>query len=82
MAKEIADQIKEYRDCGVKLKIVLGIEGSPSCGVKEVSGIFMEELRSKLDELGISVPFHGIRLEHLNEDIAEIEKRITPAHGL
>ncbi|MGQ9726059.1 MAG: CD3072 family TudS-related putative desulfidase [Candidatus Bathycorpusculaceae bacterium] len=76
MADEIANQMQEYEDCGVKLKIVLGVDGSPSCSVNETLGIFMEELRFNLDKRGISVPFYGIRLERLKNDTAELEKHI------
>ncbi|MDI6691147.1 MAG: 2-thiouracil desulfurase family protein [Candidatus Bathyarchaeota archaeon] len=74
IAEEIANQIREYVDCEVKLEIVLGVDGSPSCSVKEISGIFMEELRFKLNKRGISAPFYGIRLERLKSDIAKLEK--------
>ncbi|MEM3699623.1 MAG: 2-thiouracil desulfurase family protein [Candidatus Bathyarchaeia archaeon] len=73
---EIADQVKEYADCGIKLKIVLGVEGSPSCSVKEILGIFMEELRSKLDKRGILAPFYGISFERVKNDIIELEKLV------
>jgi predicted secreted protein len=76
IAEEIANQMQEYADYGVKLKIVLGVNGSPSCGVNEFSGIFMEELRFNLDERGVSAPFYGIRLERLKNDIAELEKYV------
>ncbi|MGB9756224.1 MAG: CD3072 family TudS-related putative desulfidase [Candidatus Bathyarchaeales archaeon] len=76
IAEEIANLVQEYAKAGVKLEMVLGVEGSPSCGVNEISGIFMEELRLKLEEHGISVPFYGVSLEHLRDDIAELEKLI------
>jgi predicted secreted protein len=76
IADEIANQIQEYVKGGVKLKLVVGVDGSPSCGVKETPGIFMEELRSALDKLGVSAPFCGIRLECLREDIAEMKKHV------
>lgn len=77
IADEIANQISEYAKGGVKLRLVVGVDGSPSCGVKgEVSGIFIEELRSALDKRGISAPFCGIRLESLGDDIAEMEKHV------
>jgi len=76
IAEEIANQMQEYAKGGVKLKIVLGVDGSPSCSVNKNSGIFMEELRLKLDERGISALFYGISLEHLKDDIAELEKHI------
>ncbi|MDH7477291.1 MAG: 2-thiouracil desulfurase family protein [Candidatus Bathyarchaeota archaeon] len=76
MVEEIVNLVQEYAKAGVKLKIVVGIEGSPSCGVNEILGIFMEELRSKLDEEGLSAPFYGISLERLKEDIIELEKLV------
>jgi predicted secreted protein len=76
IAVELANQMHEYANCGVKLEIVLGVDGSPSCGVNEVSGIFMEELRLKLDECGISALFYGIRLERLKDDMAKLERYV------
>lgn len=37
IAREIVDQIQEYAKCGVKTRIVIGVDGSPSCGVNETS---------------------------------------------
>jgi len=76
IAEEIANQMQEYAKGGVKLKFVLGVDGSPSCSVNKNSGIFMEELRLKLDERGISALFYGISLEHLKDDIAELERHV------
>jgi predicted secreted protein len=75
-ADEIANQISEYAKGGVKLVLVVGVDGSPSCSVKEPSGIFMEELRSALNKHGFSAPFCEINLESLREDIAEMEKYV------
>jgi predicted secreted protein len=75
IAEEIVAQIQEYVKDNVKAKIVVGVDGSPSCGVTD-SGILIEELRSILKEKGLAVPFHGIRYERLSEDIAELRKLI------
>ncbi len=75
IAEEIAKQIQEYAKCEIKLKIVVGVDGSPSCGVTD-SGILIEELRSILKEREIAVPFHGIRYDRLFEDLKELEKLI------
>jgi predicted secreted protein len=75
IAEEIAKQIQEYAKCEIKLKIVVGVDGSPSCGVID-SGILIEELRSILKEREIAVPFHGIRYDRLSEDLKELEKLI------
>ena len=37
IAEELANQIQEYEKCGIKLKLVLGVDESPSCGVNETS---------------------------------------------
>jgi len=37
IAAEIVDQIREYAKFGIKTKIVIGVDGSPSCGVNETS---------------------------------------------
>ena len=79
IAKKLANQIQEYEKGGIKLKLVIGVDGSPSCGVSETSGILMEELRSVLAEKRISAPFHGICYERLKEDITKLEKSIKTA---
>ena len=37
IAKEIVDQIQDYKKCGISTEIVIGVDGSPSCGVNETS---------------------------------------------
>lgn len=37
IAEETVNQIKEYSKCGIKTEIVMGVDGSPSCGVNETS---------------------------------------------
>jgi len=73
LARNIAYQIENYRKAGVKVLAILGIEGSPSCGVnwttrtkekkkihvKEM-GIFMEEIEKFLSEREIKVKIVGI----------------------
>ncbi|WP_353094898.1 CD3072 family TudS-related putative desulfidase [Tissierella praeacuta] len=87
MLKPIIQQTKSYIDAGYEIIGIVGIDGSPSCGVdytcsgdfrgeisnndelenilgtlKEVkgSGVFIEELKGYLDELGIELPFTAI----------------------
>jgi len=75
IAEEVANQVEEFSKGGIKTKIIIGVDGSPSCGVKD-SGIFIEELRLILKERKIMMPFYGIRYERLFEDLAELEKLI------
>lgn len=37
IGEEIANQIQEYSRCGIQTKTVIGVDGSPSCGVNEIS---------------------------------------------
>ncbi|MBX5328862.1 MAG: hypothetical protein QHH18_04920 [Candidatus Bathyarchaeota archaeon] len=79
IAEDIAEQIQEYEKCRIKLKLVLGVAGSPSCNVAgdlkvEDFGILMEELHHALSKRGISAPFYGIRYNRLLEDLTELEK--------
>jgi len=74
IANELADQVQEYDKSGIKLKLVIGVNGSPSCGVNETSGILIVELRFALDEKAISAPFSAVHTDHLKEDIIRLEK--------
>lgn len=75
IAEKLASQVSEYERREIKLKIVVGIDGSPSCGVKN-SGILVEELRAALDKIGVSAPFCDVNVNNLEEGVAEIEKLI------
>jgi len=89
-AKEIVEQIQEYAKCKIRTEIVVGVDGSPSCGVsqtskerssekvsknrRESSGILIDELRFVLEEKKIQLPFYGIKYERLPEDLEKIER--------
>jgi hypothetical protein len=55
--------IPEWTDCR---EDVLGVEGSPSCGVSN-QGILVEELQSVLEGNGISIPFFEVGYEMTDE---------------
>ena len=67
MAARLVYQIRQYRDCGVKVLGILGKDGSPSCGVKETwrmqrgpgMGVFIEELKAELDAQGVKIEIAG-----------------------
>ena len=75
IAEEIVAQIQEYSKGKIKARIIIGVDGSPSCGITD-SGILIEELQSVLKKKGLTVPFYGIRYERLSEDLAELGKLI------
>jgi len=75
IAEETVEQIQEYSKGKIKATIIIGVDGSPSCGITD-SGILIEELRSMLKKKGLTVPFYGIRYERLSEDLAKLRKLI------
>lgn len=77
IADEVAEQIREYEKCGIRLRLILGVDGSPSCAVNREPGILIEELRSALDKRQVVAPFYGVHYEHLREDLAKLEKVIN-----
>ncbi|KPV61686.1 MAG: hypothetical protein AOA66_1656 [Candidatus Bathyarchaeota archaeon BA2] len=75
IASGIADQVQEYSRNGFKVLAVLGVDGSPTCGVDETSpGILIEELQSKLKERKVAVPMKGVRHKYASQDAAWLEK--------
>lgn len=87
MLKPIVQQTKSYLDAGYEIVGIVGIDGSPSCGVNytcsgnfrgeisnnselakiletlneiESSGVFIEELKDYLGEVGVEIPFMAI----------------------
>jgi len=45
IVKEIVNQIEECEKCDMKVKIVIGVDGSPSCGVNKSSGEILAKTR-------------------------------------
>jgi len=75
IASGIADQVKEYSRNGFKVLAVLGVDGSPTCGVGENSqGILMEELLSELKERKVAVPMKGVGHKRAGQDAVWLEK--------
>ena len=52
-AERVAEDVAEYVRNGYAIGPVVGVEGSPSCGVDE-AGIFMQELRTALEPQGMT----------------------------
>ena len=61
IAKEIVDQTQDYEKCGIETEIVIGVDGSPSCGVNETSKGSTCESMSKNERVKGS----GILIEEL-----------------
>lgn len=82
IAVRLVDQIQQYIDNGMKVSVVVGVEGSPSCGVSETSSGYMGgkvgEIR-RTQKKSIKQP--GIFIEEL---VLEMEKRgiTVPLFGI
>jgi len=77
IASSTADQVEEYVRNGFKVLAILGVEGSPTCGVKADSGILMEKLQSELKKRNVKVPIKDVSHTSAGEDAAWLEKILT-----
>ena len=77
LVDQVIFQIGEYRRHGFEIAGILGANRSPNCGVETTSdsgrevagmGLFMAELRARLDALRLSVPMTGLKA---SDDVAE-----------
>jgi predicted secreted protein len=77
IAKEIVDQIQDYEKSGISTGIVIGVDGSPSCGVNETSKGSTCEDMSKNERVKGS----GILIEQLRFALKE-RKSSMPFYGI
>jgi len=77
IASSIADQVEEYVRNGFKVLVILGVEGSPTCGVEANLGILTKELQSELKKRKVEVPMKSMRHKHASQDAAWLEKILT-----
>ncbi len=77
IADEIVDQIQDYAKCGISTEIVIGVDGSPSCGVSETS---KGKPCKNLSKNG-KVKDSGILIEELRFALKERESSI-PFYGI
>jgi len=77
IAKEIVDQIQEYAKCGIRTEIVIGIDGSPSCGVNKTS----KKNTSKNTSKHKKTKEHGILIEELQTSLKKRNISI-PLYGI
>ena len=87
ISEVVADQMAMLIKGGYRIEAIIGIDRSPSCAVNIISagqrkgsitgkGIFIEELNKVLNKRGIKIPFFGINLYRINEDLRPIENVI------
>ncbi len=88
IADEIASQVRAYLQAGYSVEAVIGMEGSPTCGVTRTTpsvvgrrepgqGILVEEMRRSLDGLGI--PFLALDSKKGDHGASDILSAIDEA---
>ena len=83
LAQHVLFEAVEYRKHGFEIKGIVGMNRSPSCGVETTSrdnqevdgeGIFIEALRTELDEKDIHVEMVGIKASETEKAMLTIKK--------
>lgn len=83
MADDIVYQVEEYLKHGFVVAGIIGINGSPTCGVESTwsddrecqgRGIFIEIIEEKLRKRRISIPITGIKALEPDQALATIRK--------
>jgi len=75
LAEETVEDLRKFLSAGYEVKGIVGVEGSPSCGVKlthitegeedklvEGEGILVEEIKRALIKREIGVNYYGIKI--------------------
>jgi len=84
-AKEIVFQLEEYNRYGFKIFGIIGVDRSPSCGVKTTTiggketagrGVFIKIMEDELRKKGISIPMIGSKTSKEQESVEMIRKFI------
>jgi predicted secreted protein len=80
-------QVKEYRRNGFDVLGVIGVNGSPTCGIeagwaddRETSrpGVFIKILKDELDHAGIDLPMRGVKVYRLEEAVKQVKELVSP----
>jgi len=79
LAEEIVHQVRQYRENGFEVAGILGINGSPTCGVETNwrdgeeaagAGVFIRTLCRRLQDEGFAVPARGVKASRPEEAIS------------
>lgn len=90
IAKGQAAYIARLREAQIDVLGVVGIDFSPACAVSYLNkgrsvirgeGIYVEELKRELQELGIELPFIGVSARWTKKMIRDLEALLAAADG-
>ncbi len=85
MARDLAAQVEEYRKHGFEIAGVIGINGSPTCGVENSwangaetpgPGVLIEELRRALQDAGSALTMRGVKAYEPREAVTVAKELI------
>lgn len=86
ISEEIVERMIELKTGGFELSLVIGVDFSPSCAVKQLTGreprsyvsgkgIFTEELQKIMNSNDLGrIPFVGIQIYQIEKTMADIKK--------
>lgn len=82
LAAGLVSQVREYQKHGFIVLGVLGVNGSPTCGVETgwaadheppEPGVFMRCLQMELSQQGLSLPMRGVKVYQPAEMVAAVQ---------
>ena len=88
IAEDVVRQIADYRDHGFSVIGILGINGSPSCGVETTwrddgeppgHGELTQAIAARLEKSALRIPLRGIRSKDIGDAVATIRELLDGA---
>jgi len=87
LAENVANYIKKLKSSGFEIKGIVGIAGSPSCGITQTyigpsneerkrvkgNGIFIEELEKALRKKKLKIPLEDFDYKNIKNSLKRIE---------
>jgi predicted secreted protein len=86
LTKAVCHQIQEYRENSFQVMGVVGINGSPTCGVETNwrdgfeapgKGVYMAALEGELRKKKSEVPFAGIKVYEMESAMTKIQRLLS-----
>jgi predicted secreted protein len=87
LADDIVHQVREYLENGFEVLGIIGINGSPACGVETNwfaneeppgPGVFIRALQERLLRHGVQLPARGVKATHPEAAISVAKQLVLP----